>query len=104
MKRLEDSIRHAIAEGINKIGWAPDVPNSKGEMLFGSDCHEVFVISEQVLKVVYEERQLILDFASKYYNPKDTTFRSMIDDFQRLSEEQKTMLIDLCAMLRKMRE
>lgn len=52
----ESDYTQAVANGINNLGWSPDIPNSKGEMIFGPDCHEVLTIVEE-LKGAYQAMQ-----------------------------------------------
>ena len=45
---MKDFFNQAIADGLNELGYSVDVPNEKGEMLFGPECHEVCTIAEKL--------------------------------------------------------
>ncbi|MBL7544297.1 MAG: hypothetical protein JNL11_10790 [Bdellovibrionaceae bacterium] len=51
---LDEKIAQAIADGINELGWTPDVPNENDEMLFGPECHEVQTIMIKVSAALAE--------------------------------------------------
>lgn len=48
----KDFFNQAIADGLNKLGYSVDVPNEKGEMKFGPECHEVCPIAEKLNKLI----------------------------------------------------
>jgi hypothetical protein len=50
LQRARYEISEAIADGLNKLGYGVDVPNEKGEMKFGPECHEVQTIFDQVMQ------------------------------------------------------
>lgn len=50
------------------------------------------------------EMQVQVEFLKMYFNPKDTSFKNMIETFSELSDEQKQALINLTEALLKTRE
>ena len=42
----------AVANGINKLGWTPDVPDEHLGYKFSPTCHEVITICEEIEKLV----------------------------------------------------
>lgn len=51
-KKTLDFFTQAIADGLNELGYGVDVPNEKGEMKFGPECHEVYTIAEKLNKLI----------------------------------------------------
>lgn len=47
-----NKVAQAIADGLNQLGWRPEVPNDKDEMKFGADCHEVQTIADNVIRIL----------------------------------------------------
>lgn len=50
------------------------------------------------------EMQAQVEFLKMYYNPADTSFKTMIETFSQLSDEQKQALINLTEALLKTKE
>jgi hypothetical protein len=43
-----EKIARAVAKGMNKLGWQPDVPASTGILEWEGNCHECITIAEIV--------------------------------------------------------
>lgn len=52
------------------------------------------------LRKALENESLKVDFVKAYYNPKDTSFKNMIDAWMTFTDDQKEKLINLCNSLR----
>lgn len=69
-------------------------------MLHGiADMIEKQVENLQSLRVTVEKLELEKAFIIEYLNPKDLSFRYMIDNFMKLDEDQKSKLINLSESL-----
>lgn len=77
---MKDFFNQAIADGLNELGYGVDIPNEKGEMKFGPECHEVCTIAEKLnaliesWPVVYVRPGPKMGFvaSSLYLNERDT--------------------------------
>lgn len=47
-KLIEAATAQGIANGLNELGYSVEIPNDKGEMKFGPNCHEVMTIMENL--------------------------------------------------------
>ena len=66
-----------------------------------SDCKESFING---FDAGVAEMQAQVEFLKMYFNPKDTSFKNMIETFSELSDEQKQALINLTEALLKTKE
>jgi hypothetical protein len=64
---MKDFFNQAIADGLNALGYSVDVPNEKGEMKFGPECHEVCTIAEKLNKLIESWPSV---FSGESYNDK----------------------------------
>lgn len=55
MKTTIEKLAQAVADGLNELGYGVEVPNEKGEMLFGPECHEVQTILNKVFAAMEYE-------------------------------------------------
>lgn len=49
---MKNFFNQAIADGLNELGYGVDIPNDKGEMKFGPECHEVYTIAEKLNQLI----------------------------------------------------
>ena len=52
MGQMKNFFNQAIADGLNELGYGVDIPNDKGEMKFGPECHEVYTIAEKLNQLI----------------------------------------------------
>jgi len=74
LHEMRSTIAQAIADGLNEFGYSVDVPNEKGEMLFGPECHDVQTIADQIYTAALNDLQgkvdvLLLALSNEWPGP-----------------------------------
>jgi muramidase (phage lysozyme) len=57
LQEMRSTIAQSIADGLNELGYSVDVPNEKGEMLFGPECHDVRTMVDQIYTAALNDLQ-----------------------------------------------
>lgn len=74
-----------------------DLDKLRDELARGYQQAGVFIEGFTAAVKVMSDRE---DFIHAYYNPKDTSFKQMVESFVTLSESDKEKLIDLAKALK----
>lgn len=63
-----------------------------------------FDVAVKLCRDEIDKLQTQIEFLKQYYNPEDTSVKTMVETFVTLSDEQKQALINLTESLRKMKD
>lgn len=78
--------------------------NKPREFMPHESDNSYIAVEYRKLKAENEALKEQVDFLKMYYNPKDTSFQTMVETFIELSDEQKQALINLTEALLKTKD
>lgn len=96
-KMTSNAKRDAAAEAYSYNQWADRKP----------ECEDVYVAFKtgwNARDAEVAELMAQVEFCKMYYKPDDTSFKTMIETFVELSDEQKDALIELTKALLKTKD